>query len=155
MKESTRKWIHNVAFTTFLAFFLISFCYVGLFTLVGDDLEGGGQTFFQFFSYLFGKLFFCIFPFCLCLGFANRMFERKTNRAVLRILHFFLVFLAYFIFMDLLFNHLFEDGEVPVGQIIRHTLPFFVCYPITVWVTHLGRAVFLPKEKKDFTSILD
>ena len=155
MKESTRKWVRDVAFTTFLAFFLISFLYVGLFALIGDKEDGGAQTFFQFFSYLFGKLYLCIFPFSLCLGIANRMMEWKKNRAVLRIIHFFVTFLAYFIFMDLVFNYLYEDGEVAISQIIRHTLPFFVFYPLTLWVTRLGKAIVLPKEKKDFTSILD
>ena len=159
MKEKHIKFIKDVAFTTFLSFFLISLLYIGVFALLGKSMDGGGgqQTFFQFFSYLFGKLYFCVFPFSLCLGFLNRLTEGAGNRAVKRVIHFLLGFAAYFLFMDLLFNYLFlmEGDSVGFGQILRHTLPYFVFYPITLWVTALFRAIFLPKEKKEFKSILD
>lgn len=157
MKENQIVFARKVALTTFLSFFLISFLYVGVFALLGRKMGGGMQTFFQFFSYLFGKLYACIFPFSLCLGFLNRFVEKQGNRAVKRVIHFLLGFAAYFIFMDLLFNYLFlmEGESVGFGQILRHTLPYFVFYPIVLWVTALGRALFLPKEKKQFKSILD
>ena len=157
MKEKQIVFVRKVAFTTFLSFFLISFLYIGTFALIGRNSGGGMQTFFQFFSYLFGKLYACVFPFSLCLGFLNRYVETEGNRAVKRVIHLLLGFVAYFIFMDLLFNYLFlmEGETVPFGQILRHTLPYFVFYPITLWVTALGRAIFLPKEKKKFKSILD
>jgi hypothetical protein len=157
MKESAIQFVKKVAFTTTLAFFLISFVYVGTFALLGRSMHGGLQSFFQFFSYMFGKLYLCIFPFSLCLGFLNRLMEKKSNRAVLRVVHFLLGFAAYFVFMDLLFNYLYllEGETVAFRQIILHTLPYFVFYPITLWVTALGKAIFLPKEKKEFKSILD
>lgn len=155
MKESKRKFIHDVAFTTCLAFLLISFFYVGVFALIGNRLEGGSQTFFQFFSYMFGKLYGCILPFALCLGFLNRLFDLKKNRAMLRVIHFFVGFAAYFVFMDLGWNFMFEDGDVETRQIFLHTTPYFVFYPVSVWVRALGRAIFIPKKEKSFTSILD
>ena len=158
MKEKNLEFCRKVAFTTFLAFFLISFVYIGIFALFGRKMSGGDQTFFQFFSYLFGKLYACIFPFCLSLGFLNRLTEKEGgNAAVLRAVHFLLAFVSYFIFMDLAFNYIFlEEGDtVGVSQILRHTLPYFVFYPITVWASKLGRFLFLPKEKKKFKSILD
>ena len=157
MKEKNIKFIRDVAFTTFLSFFLISMLYIGTFAFFGRKMGGGQQTFFQFFSYLFGKLYACIFPFSLSLGFLNRMMETGGNRAVKRVLHFLFGFASYFVFMDLVFNYLFllEGDTVGFGQILRHTLPYFVFYPVTLWITALGRAIFLPKEKKEFRSILD
>ncbi len=155
MNESARKFVREVVFTTCLSFLLISFFYVGVFALIGNKSGGGDQTFFQFFSYLFGKLYGCILPFSLCLGFLNRIFDRKKNRAMLRVIHFFLGFAAYVLFMDLAWNFMFEDGIVETRQLFLHTTPYFVFYPLCVWTAALGRAIFLPKEKKDFTSILD
>lgn len=157
MKESAIQFVKKVVFTTTLAFFLISFVYIGIFALIGKNMHGGLQSFFQFFSYIFGKLYLCIFPFSLCLGFLNRLMEKKSNRAVLRVIHFLLGFVAYFFFMDLIFNYLFllEGDTVPFRQILLHTLPYFVFYPIILWITALGRVFFLPKEKKEFKSILD
>ncbi len=155
MKEKTVGFMKNVFLTTFTAFFLITFLYVGIFALLGNDLDGGKQTFFQFFSYLFGKLFACIFPFSLCLGFGARLFDLNKPAALMRLVHFIACFAAYFIFMDLVWNFLFEAGDVPTGQIIRHTIPFFVLYPITAGITALGKAIFTPKEKKKYKSILD
>ncbi len=158
MKENQIKFVRKVSFTTFLAFFLISFIYLGTFALLGKKMGGGGtQTLFQFFSYVFGKLYVCVFPFSLCLGFLNRLVEGEKNRAVMRVIHFLLGFAAYFVFMDLVFNYLFlmEGETVATRQILLHTLPYFVFYPITLWLTSLGRALFLPKEKKEFKSILD
>jgi len=161
MKDTTKEWLRRVILTTGVSFFLITFLFVGIFALIGDDAEGGKQTFFQFFSYLFIKLFLCVFPFSLSLGFANRIMEqKKKNRAVLRMIHFFVTFAAYFIFMDLLFNIFnfafgFQEGQTQTGTLIRQTLPFFLFYPLTVWVNRLGRWIITPKEKREYKSILD
>ncbi len=155
MNDKTRKWVRDVTFTTCLSFLCISFLYIGMIALFSQGEDGGEQTLFQFFSYLFQKLFFCVFPFSLCLGFANRIFDGKGHRTILRLVHFLITFAAYFIFMDLVFNLMLEDGQVPTGLIIRHTIPFFVFYPLTLGVTALGRALFLPKEAKSMKSILD
>jgi hypothetical protein len=155
MKVKTAEFLKKVFLTTFTAFFLITLLYVGVFALFGNNMDGGKQTFFQFFSYLFGKLFACIFPFSLCLGLSARLFEIKKPRALMRLVHFLICFAGYFIFMDLVWNFLFEAGDVPTGQIIRHTLPFFIFYPITAGITALGRALFSPKEEKEHKSILD
>jgi len=155
MKDNTRKFIHDVVFTTCLSFLLISFLFIGTFALIGEGIGGGDQTLFQFFSYLFVKLYLCVLPFCLCLGFANRMFQLPLSRALLRLIHFFATFAAYFIFMDLVFNFILEDGTVQIGQIIRHTIPFFVFYPLVLGITSLGRSLFLPKEKQEYRNILD
>ncbi len=154
MKKNTIDWIRDVAFTTLLSFFLISFLYLGVFSLFTEG-EANWHL-FQSFRYIFGKLFFCVFPFSLCLGFANRMFAWKKNRAVLRMIHFFVTFLAYFIFMDLLFNVIHEpDADPAIGEVIKETLPFFLFYPVTLWVTRLGRLLFVGKKSEDFKSILD
>jgi len=57
--------------------------------------------------------------------------------------------------MDLVFNFILEDGTVQIGQIIRHTIPFFVFYPLVLGITSLGRSLFLPKEKQEYRNILD
>lgn len=155
MNDKTRKLVRDVTFTTCLSFLCITFLYIGMIALFSQGQDGGEQTLFQFFSYVFQKLFLCVFPFSLCLGFANRIIEGNRGRALRRLIHFFITFAAYFIFMDLVFNLMLEDGEVPIGQIIRHTIPFFVFYPLTVGVNALGRSLFLPKESKEVRSILD
>ena len=155
MKKSTISFIRDVAFTTFIGFFGITFLYLGVFSLFSTGGEAKWHL-FQAFRYLFGKLFLCVLPFSLCLGFANRLFLLKKNRAVLRLIHFFVTFLAYFIFMDLLFNVLHEaNADLQVGEVIKETLPFFIGYPLTLWATKLGRAIFGLKEKAEFKSILD
>ncbi len=155
MKKSTISFIRDVAFTTLLSFFAITFLYLGVFSLFS---KGGVANWhlFQAFRYLFGKLFLCVFPFSLCLGFANRIFLLKKSRALLRLIHFFATFAAYFVFMDLLFNVLHEENaDLMIGEVIKETLPFFIFYPITLWVARLGRAIFGGKEKESFKSILD
>lgn len=155
MKQSTIHFIRNVFFTTFLAFFCISFIYFGVFSIFKDPNSVGKWHLYQAFSYFFGKLFGCVFPFSLCLGFANRIFSLKKNHGVLRIIHFLITFLSYFVFMDLLFNVLHESKDLNVGELIKETLPFFIFYPLTLGVTKIGKMIFLPKEKEEYKSILD
>ncbi len=159
MKESTRAFIGRVVRTTGVTFFLVSFLFIGIYALTG---RGGPKwDFFQFFTYLFIKLYACVFPFSLSLGFINRIFEWKgKSRAFLRLAHFLLAFVAYFVFMDLAFNVFnfsfgFYEGQTEVGTLIRMTLPFFVLYPIVVWVNKLGKAIFFPKDQEAYRSILD
>ena len=156
MKEKSLKFIKDTVFTALLAFFLISFLYIFVFFAVTKPTWEFAM--WQFFRYIFLKLFACIFPFCLCLGLANRIFDlQKKNRALLRVVHLLATFAAYFIFMDLLFNSIVLDAETALEArtIIMNVIPFFVFYPLTLAVTALGRAIFVPKEKKTFKSILD
>lgn len=155
MKEKHLIFARKVALTTFLAFFLISFFVLGIYGVAGSD----SQTISLLDSsrFMLGKLYLCVFPFSLCLGFLNRLTEREGKCAMMRVVHFLLAFAAYFVFMDLLYSYLFlEPGAtLAMKDVLKLTLPYFVFYPITLWVTSLGRAIFLPKEKKTFKSILD
>lgn len=155
MKEKQLEFVRKVALTTFVTFFLVGFMTVGLYALLGKDAQT--ISLLDSSRFFLGKLYVCVFPFSLCLGFLNRIPERKGNRAVNRVIHLLLGFVAYFIFMDLIYNYLFlgEGETVLFREILKQTLPYFVFYPITLWVTALGRVIFLPKEKKSFKSILD
>ena len=155
MKEKTVTMIRKVALMTFLCFFLISLLYFGIFSIFKMMMSA---TLTQFFRYVFMKLYLCVFPFSLCMGFLNRIPEStKKSRAVLRVIHFLLSFAAYFLFMDLLFSSigLGEGESVEGSQVLQMTLPFFVLYPVVLWITKLVRMIVLPKEKRPFKSILD
>lgn len=154
MKEKTRAFLRDVTLTTSLSFVLITFLYVGALALFGHRADGGQQTLFQFYSYLFAKLSLCILPFCLILGFCNRLFSLPRHRAMLRLVHLLITFLAYFVFLDLLFLNLFQYDEVPVGNFVRQLIPYFVLYPLCVGVYALWRKVTAPREEKEYQTIV-
>ena len=156
MNEKTRKFIKDVIFTTCVSFFLITFLYLFIFS----NQKNWTQPFEAWYThhYIFLKFYCCVLPFCLCLGFANRIFQWKgKNRAMLRVLHILATFAAYFIFMDLLFAVIVLEGTgtLEAKTVIMHTIPYFALYPLTVLVNLIGRAIFMPKTEKKFKSILD
>jgi hypothetical protein len=158
MKESTKSFIKDVVLTTGIAFFLISFLFLGLYAMRGYG--GPTTTLFQCFGYIFIKLYLGVFPFSLSLGFINRIFMLKKNRAVLRFWHFVLSFLAFLIFMVFLFNlNLsagFEEAEVTTASVITQALTFVFLYPVVIGLRRLGCAIFRVKDTKTpYKSILD
>ena len=162
MKASAVAFLKKVFFTTFCAFFFVTLLYLGFTAMTSGGAGGDPATLFQVIGYVAIKLYMCIFPFSLCLGFAARIFDTKKSRALQRLIHFFLCFAAYFIFMDLIFNNtnafFFSDidtGATPVAEYILETIPFFLGYPVTAGITALGRSLLTPKEKKEHKSILD
>ena len=155
MKPKTRAFWRDVAFTASLSYLLITFLYVGALALFGSRADGGQQTLFQFYSYLFAKLSLCIFPFCLILGFCNRLFMLPKNRALLRLIHLIVTFLAYLVFLDLLFLNLFQYDDVPVGNFVRQLIPYFVLYPVCVGVRALWNRIAAPKKEETYRNFLD
>jgi len=153
MNDKTKNFIQAVAFTTTLAFTLITFFYFIMLTLTGDR-AGGTTSVFTFFSYTLGKLF-CIFLFSLILGFANRLFLWNKPRALLRLIHFILTLIGYALTLILLFYTMFDASGITTQGVLLNLILFFVFYPLVLGVTSLGRALFLPKEKKTYRSILD
>ena len=161
MKETHRTFWRKVFFTTFCAFFFVTLTFLGATALVSGGTGGAPTTLFQVIGYLSLKLYLCILPFSLCLGFAARIFDGNRPAAVKRLLHFFACFGAYLIFMDLLFNNtnafLFSDLEASanLSDYVLDTLPFLIGYPVTAGITALFRALITPKAEKEFKSILD
>lgn len=165
MKGSKAEFFKKVFNNTFIAFFFISLLFLGSQTLMWLLGEEGApdQTQYQAISFISAKLYLCIFPFSLCLGFAARLFETKKPRVFQRTLHFFLCFLAYVIFMDIFFNNtnafffdnLADSEKAKTAKYIKDTIPFFVGYPIAAGCSAICRAIFNPKEKKEHKSILD
>ena len=162
MKKSAVEYLKKVFNLTFCAFFFVSLVYLGSQTLMWAFGEKGApSTQYQMVGYIAAKLFLCVFPFSLCLGFAARIFENGQARALQRLIHFFLCFAAYFVFMDWLFlnTNLFFFSDVAVSATVatyvKNTIPFFIGYPVTAGITALGRALLGPKEEKEHKSILD
>ena len=153
MNEKTIQWIKSVAFTTTLTFTLITFFYFLMLTLTGDR-AGGTTSIFTFFSYTLGKLF-CIFLFSLILGFANRLFQWNKPHALLRLIHFIVTLLGYVLTLILLFYTMFDVSGLTTQGVLLNLILFFVFYPLVLGVSALGRALFLPKEKKAYRNILD
>lgn len=154
MNEKALNFTRKAALTTFLSFTLITFFYLGMIVLVSGDETGGNFPMGYCFRYTIGKLF-CIFLFSLCLGFLNRLPERAGKRALNRLLHLLLSFGAYFIFMILMFFSMYESDSLTSQGILVNVILFVLGYPLTLGVAALGRAIFLPKEKKMHKSILD
>ncbi len=161
MKESARIFWRKVFFTTFSAFFFVTLLFLGITALVSGGTGGAPTTLFQVLGYLALKLYLCVLPFSLCLGFAARIFDLKKSRALLRLIHFLACFGAYLIFMDLIFNNtnafLFSDVEAAanLADYILDAIPFFIGYPVTAGITALFRSLTTPKEEKEYKSILD
>lgn len=161
MKETGRIFWKKVFFTTFAAFFFVTMAFLGLTALTSGGTGGAPTTLFQVIGYLALKLYLCILPFSFCLGLSARIFDGNKPRALKRLLHFLACFVAYVIFMDLIFTNtnafLFSDAtsNANLADYIMKTIPFFLGYPVTAAVTALGRAVLTPKVEKEFKSILD
>jgi len=153
MNESIRKFIREVSFTTCLAFTVITFFYMGMMALTGDR-AGGSTSVFTFFSYTLGKLF-CIFLFSLSLGFLNRLFSLKKPRIILRTVHLFLSFGSFFLTLVLMFYTMFDAKSLTTQGVLLNVILFCLFYPITLGITALGRALFLPKSEKAYKNILD
>ena len=153
MKESTRKFWHDVAFTTTLTFTLITFFFFGLMSITGDR-AGGNTSVFTFYSYNLGKLF-CVFLFSLFLGFINRIFLWKKPQVILRVVHLFLSFIAYFFTLILMFYTMFDANSLTTQGVLLNVILFLIFYPGVLLVTSLGRKIFLPKDQQKFKSILD
>ena len=149
-----RGFARRVAFTTCLTFTLITFFYLLVSAFVIDYNAEFSYSFFA--KYILGKLF-CIFLFSLCLGFANRLPERKKgHRVVLRLFRFLAALAAFGVTMILMFYTLFEGPEkLTVQGALLNLVLFLVLYFITLGVTALGRRIFCKNEKKEFKSILD
>lgn len=154
MKEKTLEFARKVALTTFLSFTIITFFYLGMIVLVSGEETGGTFPMGYCFRYTLGKLL-CIFLFSLCLGFFNRLPERKGSRALYRLVHLLLSAAVYFIFMILMFYSMYESDSLTSQGILFNVILFVVGYPLTLGVTALGRAIFLPKEARVHKSILD
>ncbi len=162
MKQSAIEFMKKVFATAFCAFFFITMLYLGFTALTSGGVGGAPTTLFQVVGYIAIKLYMCILPFSLCLGFAARVFDTKKPRALQRLIHFCLCFAAYLVFMDLIYHNtnsfFFSDidpRDTPVSDYIKFTLPFFIGYPVTAGITALGRAILTPKEEKEHKSILD
>lgn len=162
MKENVVAFLKKVFATAFCAFFFVTMLFLGITALASGGTGGDPTTLFQVIGYVAIKLYMCIFPFSLCLGFAARVFDSQKPRALQRLIHFCLCFAAYFIFMDLIYHNtnsfFFSDidaGDTPVSDYIKFTLPFFIGYPVTAGITALGRALIAPKKEKVHKSILD
>ena len=154
MKQETREFIRKVAFTTCLAFLLITFFFIGVIALF--DTNPAKYERFVFFRYILGKLF-SIFLFSLCLGFANRIPERKKGkRAVLHLIRFFVTLIAFGLTMILLFYTMFEGVEqLTMRGAMLNLVLFLLFYFVTLGVTALGRRVFLKEKPAPYKSILD
>ncbi len=162
MKVGVVAYLKKVFFTAFCAFFFVSLVYLGSQVLMwAFGEQGAPSTQYQMVGYISAKLYLCVFPFSLCLGFAARIFDTDQARALQRLIHFFLCFAAYVIFMDLLFintnSFFFSDvsSGANVATYIKNTIPFFIGYPLTAGITALGRAILKPKKEKEYKSILD
>ncbi len=153
MKEKIRSFIEKVALTTFTAFFCITFVFLLVFTLSKE--QGNELYLYQSFGYIFNKLYLCVFPFSLCLGFAARIFDLKKPRALLRLYHILLCLAGYFVFMDLLWFFVPAGQGANPSDYIKYLLPFIIGYPLTAAVTALYRAILTPKAEKKYKSILD
>ncbi len=155
MKESVRKFFHDVVYTTGVSYLLISFGVLVMLTLFTDPDGGGFRSGFQAFSYLLGKLF-CVFLFSLGLGFINRIFMLKKHRALLRLIHFFTALLWYAVTMVVLYLGFFDmaDGLSARGA-VGNILLYLIIYPVAVGISALIRAITVPKEEKEYKSILD
>ena len=162
MTQSAVQFLKKVFSLTFCAFFFVSLVYLGSQTLMWAFGEKGApSTQYQMVGYIAAKLYMCVFPFSLCLGLAARIFDTKQARALQRLIHFFLCFAAYLVFMDLIFvntnSFFFSDvtASATVATYVKNTIPFFIGYPVTAGITALGRALTTPKEEKVHKSILD
>ena len=153
MKDKSIKFVRDVAFTTAICYFFMSMALLGLLTLTGEK-GGGSYGDFTMISYLLGKLA-CVFLFSLCLGFANRLENWQKPAALRRVVHFFITLIAYVLTMVLLFLGAFGAESIPAKTALLNVLLFLVGYPIVLGVCALGRAIFLPKEKRQHKSILD
>ncbi len=154
MKDSVRKFIGEVAFTTFLSFTLISLFMFFTYWLILDPQDGAKMASNYFYGYILGKLF-AVLLFSIALGFINRIFRWKKSAALLRLLHFALSFLAFGLFMVGMFSNFFGADKVNTATVIKQLSLYLVAYPVVVGVTALGRRIFLPREEKKFKSILD
>lgn len=154
MKQETREFVRKVVFTTALSFLLITFFFIG--TIALFDTNPAKYERFVFFRYILGKLF-CIFLFSLCLGFANRIPERKKGkRAVLRLVRFFVTLAAFALTMILMFYSLFEGvDQLTVRGAMLNLVLFLLFYFLTLGITALGRRVFLKEKTAPYKSILD
>ena len=154
MTADVKSFVRRVAFTTFLAFTLITFFYLLLTAFVIDYNAEFSYSFYT--RYILGKLL-CIFLFSLCLGFANRLPERKKgSRALLRLFRFLAALAAFAVTMILMFYTLFEGPEkLTVQGALLNLVLFLILYFVTLGVTALGRRLFRTEEKKPFKSILD
>lgn len=154
MKEKHLDLIRKAALTTFLSFTLITFFYLGMIVLTSDEGTGGVFPMGYCFRYTMGKLC-CILLFSLTLGVWNRLPESRMNRAAARLFHILGSFGTYFVFMILMFYSMYESDSLTSQGILLNVVLFAVGYPLVLGVTALGRAIFLPKEKKEHKSILD
>ena len=162
MKKSAVEFLKKVFTLTFCAFFFVSLVYLGSQTLMWAFGEKGApSTQYQMVGYIAAKLYLCVFPFSLCLGFAARVFDTNQARALQRLIHFFLCFAAYLVFMDLIFvntnSFFFSDASsgATVATYVKNTIPFFIGYPVTAGITALGKVILGEKEQKEHKSILD
>jgi len=163
MKKELVCTLKRVFSLTFCAFFFVSLVYLGSQALMWAFGEvGAPATQYQMVGYVAAKLYLCIFPFSFCLGLAALIFRTARARALQRLIHFFLCFAAYFIFMDWLFlntnSFFFSDvtSSATVATYVKNTIPFFIGYPVTAGITALGRALINPnRERKEHKSILD
>ncbi|MBP5288940.1 MAG: hypothetical protein J6Z79_03600 [Clostridia bacterium] len=149
----TGGFVHRVAFTTCLTFTLVTFFYLIFNVLVIRSHDTATHD--EHFIFMLGKVF-CIFLFSLCMGFANRIPERKKGkRIVLRLARFGAAAVSFAITMILLFYTIFDPETLnPRGAMANFAL-FLFFYFVTLGVTALGRRLFGKKEKKDYKSILD
>ena len=154
MKEKIYSFLRDVVYTTAVSYLLISFIVLGMLTLFTNSGDGGFRSGFQAFSYLLGK-FFCVFLFSLGLGFLNRIFLWKKNRALVRLVHFFLTLLWFSLTMVLLYLGFFDMNKISARGVVGNLILFLVLYPVCVGVRALIRAFFKPEEKKPYKSILD
>ena len=154
MKEKIYAFFRDVVYTTAVSYLLISFLVLGFLTLFTNPGDGGFRSGFQAFSYLLGKLF-CVFLFSLGLGFLNRLFLWKKNRALVRLVHFFLTFLWFALTMVLLYLGFFDMDKITARGVVGNLILFLVSYPVCVGARALIRRFFRPDEKREYRSILD
>ncbi|MBE6713560.1 MAG: hypothetical protein E7580_08675 [Ruminococcaceae bacterium] len=155
MKRSTVAFLKKVAITTVTAFSCVTMTFLAFQSLMFNLGEYGTPTSeLQTINYLFIKLCLAVFPFSLCLGFAARIFDTKKPRAYQRLLHFLACMAAYVVFMVLVFDNapalVYPEiqNKILLSTYIKHSIPFFIFYPVTAGINALGRAVFTPAEDK-------
>ncbi len=147
------NFARRVAFTTALAFTLLSFFYLLISAFV--TVDNAKFSFFITVRYILGKEL-CIFLFSLCLGFANRIPEQKgKSRSLLRFFRFLAALASFGVTMILMFYGLFDPGSLSVRGALLNLVLFLALYFITLGVTALLRKIFGKKDDSAYKSILD
>lgn len=127
-----KNFMKKFAFTSSMAFTLISFAFILLYAMLDDDPVKFER--YVFFRYILGK-FFCILLFSLSLGAINRISElQKPKKIIKRIFHFALASISYIIFMILLFLSIFESDALSANKGVSLYLVFFVIYLFSVLI---------------------